>query len=117
MPKMMEITLEELNKRVCKLERHNEEELLTLIEILSNASFFGDIKKSNCAFAKNGQCGFFILGSKASSKAKKGIPLVTECKIARCVEPKTHYHLELSNVTCAFCQQVCGNQPEKENKS
>ena len=111
----METRLSQLNQRVYKLERHNEEEILTLLEILSNATFFGDMKKESCEYAKDGQCGFFIL----SVKAKNRIPIVTECRIKDCGEHSLHCHIELSDVTCAFCQRlnVGKNDPQPEETS
>ena len=102
----MGTSIEELNNRLYKLEKKNDQEVLTLIEMLSNASFFGDLKKTDCGFARNGQCGFFIL----QSEAKKKIPIVRDCRISGCNEPALHCHIELSNITCAFCQRLDGDQ-------
>ena len=57
----MVIGIEELRTRVDKIEEQKNQEILTLVEILSNATFFGEIKKANCEYAKNGQCGYFVL--------------------------------------------------------
>ena len=91
--------LEELEKRIMKLEKRGVEDTLTLVEFLSSVTFFGGLKKEKCSYAKNGQCGFFILGS----DAKKKIPIATECRVKDCMYESGHCHLELSNVTCAFC--------------
>ena len=93
--------LEQLNQRLGKPEEQNDQEVLTLIEILSNATFFGEMKKINCESAKNGQCGFFVLKTEAQNK----IPVVTECRIRSCKEPSFHYHIEPSNITCTLCQK------------
>jgi hypothetical protein len=98
----MGIQLEELNQRLGKLEQQNTQEILTLIEMLSNATFFGTLKKANCEFAKNGQCSFFALQYETKNK----IPIVTDCRIKDCNEPTIHSHIELSNITCAFCQLI-----------
>ena len=92
--------LEKLRKRVDKIEKQNNEEVLTIVEILSNATFFGQIKKANCEYAKNGQCNFFVL----KSEAKNEIPIATDCRIQECEEPILHCHIELSNITCALCK-------------
>jgi hypothetical protein len=92
--------LEELNKRLIKLEKQKDQEIVALIEILSNATFFGDLKKVNCLHAKDGQCSFFILKTGAKNK----IPIVATCKIENCQVPTKHCHIELSNITCTFCQ-------------
>ena len=63
--------IDELQSRVDKIERQNNEEVLALVEILSNATFFGEIKKSNCEYAKDGQCSFFVL----DGKERKKIPI------------------------------------------
>jgi len=92
--------LEELQKRVDRIEKQKNQEVLSLIEILSNATFFGEIKKENCTFSKNGQCSFFILKSDVKNK----IPVASDCRIKNCEEPRLHCHLELSNITCALCE-------------
>jgi hypothetical protein len=98
--------LEELHKRVDKIEKQKTQEVLTLVEILSNATFFGEIKKANCEYSKNGQCSFFILKSEAKNK----IPIATECRIKQCKEPSLHCHIELSNISCTLCQRT-NNDP------
>jgi hypothetical protein len=92
--------LEELQKRVDRIEKQKNQEVLSLVEILSNATFFGEVKKANCTFSKNGQCSFFILKSDVKNK----IPIVSDCRIENCEESRLHYHLELSNITCALCE-------------
>jgi hypothetical protein len=97
----MEARLKELNKRLDKLEKQKIEEILTLVEILSNATFFGEIKQANCEYAKNGQCSFFMLETEAKDK----IPIATKCRIKNCTEPAPHCHIEPSHITCALCQR------------
>jgi len=94
--------LEELEKRLNKLEKQGFEDTLTLVEILSSITFFGGLKMGKCKYAKEGQCGFFFL----KSDAKKKIPIATDCKISDCEGEPGHCHLELSNVTCAFCPRA-----------
>ena len=94
--------LEELNNRIDKIEKQKNQEILTLVEILSNATFFGDLKKANCEYAKEGQCGFFILKGEAKNK----IPIATDCRIKDCQDTSFHCHIELSNITCTFCQRL-----------
>jgi len=91
---------EKLHKRIDRIEQENEEQVITLVEILSNATFFGEIKKANCKFAKNGQCEFYVLTMNPKGK----LPLSSECRIDGCKESRYHYHIELSNLTCSFCQ-------------
>ena len=93
--------LEELEKKLKKLENHGFEDTLTLVEILSNITFFGGLKMRTCKYAKEEQCGFFYLRDNA-----KKIPISTSCKIKECAGEPGHYHLELSNITCAFCPQA-----------
>lgn len=50
--------LDDLYRRVDKIEKQNSEEILALVEILSNATFFGELKKSNCEYAKRGNAAF-----------------------------------------------------------
>ena len=92
--------IEELSERISKLEKHRNEEILTLVEILSNATFFGGMKKANCEYSKNAQCSFFSLKSDAKNK----IPIVTDCRIKQCKKSPVHCHIELSDIACAFCQ-------------
>jgi hypothetical protein len=92
--------LEALSKRIDKIEKQKADEVLTLVEILSNAAFFGEIKKASCEYAKESQCSFFILTSEAKGK----IPIVSDCRVNQCSETSLHCHLELSNITCALCE-------------
>lgn len=94
--------LEKLEERMNKLEKRGFEDTVTLLELLSSITFFGALKKENCTHAKDGQCGFFVLGD----DVKKRIPIATECRIKDCKSEPAHYHLELSNVTCAFCHMT-----------
>lgn len=96
----MQADLEDLTKRLDKLEKQKDQEILAVVEILSNATFFGDLKKIRCQYAKDGQCSYFILKTEAKNK----MPIVTDCKIENCEVPSKHCHIELSNITCTFCQ-------------
>ena len=96
----MQSDLEELTKRIDKLEKQKNQEILALVEILSNATFFGDLKKIHCQHAKDGQCSYFILKTNAKNK----MPIVADCRIEKCQVPSRHCHIELSNITCTFCQ-------------
>ena len=96
----MTIENDQLNRRIDKIEQLKNEEALTLIEILSNITFFGELKKTQCEHAKNGQCNFFVLMTEAKGK----IPIAADCRINLCKEDEPHCHLELSNITCALCE-------------
>lgn len=100
----------ELHKRLDKIEKQKNQEVLALVEILSNATFFGEIKKENCGYAKNGQCSLFILENAVKNK----IPIATECRIKQCKETSLHCHIELSDISCTLCQQTNKN-PEKHS--
>ena len=91
--------LADLEKRIEKLEKNGFEDTLTLVEILANASFFGNQKMQKCEYAKKGQCSLFVVREKVKGK----IPMVTDCRINDCKCETEHCHLEISNVTCAFC--------------
>jgi hypothetical protein len=93
--------LEELQKRLKLLEDREMEHSLTLLEILSNVTFFGNLKMEKCKYAKDGQCGRYFLHLDAAKK----IPIATKCRIKECNNKMDHYHLELSNVSCAFCPE------------
>lgn len=92
--------LTNLKMRVSKLEQRTFDEYITLLEIWSNASFFGDMKKGSCEHAKNGQCTLFFLKEEAT---REKIPIVTKCKFNDCRQKSDHYHFEASNVTCSLC--------------
>lgn len=91
--------LEEIKVRLENLEKQNVQNVMSLIEILSAAAFFGNMKKINCEYAKEGQCSFFFL----NKKAKKKLPIAKECRIGDCKDVPVHCHLELCNITCTFC--------------
>jgi hypothetical protein len=92
---------EALEKRLELLEKRGIEDTLTLLEILSNITFFGDLKMKRCKYARDGQCGCFFLELDAAKK----IPIATKCRIKGCKVKSDHLHLELSNLTCAFCPE------------
>ena len=92
---------EGLEKRLKLLEKHGIDDSLTLLEILSNITFFGKLKMEKCEYAKDGQCGRFFLKLDAAKK----IPIATKCRIKVCNGNLDHCHLELSNVSCAFCRE------------
>jgi hypothetical protein len=124
----MSIEIDQLRRRIDKIERLQNEEALTIVEILTNITFFGELQKSQCEHAKNGQCSFFVL----SNEAKGKIPIATNCRIKQCKEPDPHCHIELSNISCAFCKmgknreiisksklikknEICSHQKTKRN--
>lgn len=95
--------LEKLSLRIGKLEEQRNQDVLALVEILSNAIFFGELKKAHCQYAINGQCTLFVLDKSVKNK----IPIVSECRIKQCVAaPIKHYHIEPSNITCTLCKQT-----------
>jgi hypothetical protein len=107
----MVTNIQDLHDRVDRIEDQKNQEVLTLVEILSNATFFGGLKKANCDHAKEGQCSFFTI----SSAAEKSIPVVSECRIKNCHDEQLHYHIELSNLTCSLCPNL-GNKPIKRKR-
>lgn len=84
------------------MEYNNDQEILTLVEILANANFFGQMKKALCKHAKNGQCGLFVIDSKTENK----LPFATACRIMDCNEKSKHCHIELSGITCGLCHEA-----------
>lgn len=102
MSTLMVTEWEDLHNRVAKLEKQNNQEILTMVEILANATFFGSIKKSSCEYAKNGQCSFFILENEEKIK----LPTISPCRIKNCKEKEGHCHLEISNISCSLCQKT-----------
>jgi hypothetical protein len=108
----MTTEIKQFQKRLDEIERQKNEEVLTLVEILANISFFGETKKAQCKHAKNGQCSFFFLLNEAKGK----IPVATNCRIKECKEPASiHCHLELSNITCSFCENYKGQQAKSKS--
>ena len=108
MDKVVSNQIKELRTRINNLENREKEEMLTLLEIMSNITFFGGIKKTNCKYAKNKQCSLFHL--QINSKGK--IPLTTECRIPSCDSQYNHCHVEISNMTCSFCPHWAKGQSE-----
>jgi hypothetical protein len=108
---IMVTSIQELHNRVNRIEEQKDQELLTLVEILSNATFFGGIKKANCDHAKQGQCSFFTI----ENAVEKSIPIISECRINGCNDEQLHYHIELSNITCSLCPNS-GNKPQKRKQ-
>jgi hypothetical protein len=106
----MSIEIDHLRRRIEKIEQLENEEALTLVEILANLTFFGELKKTQCDYAKNGQCRFFVLLTEAQGK----IPIATNCRIKLCKETDPHCHLELSNISCALCG-ICNYQEKYPN--
>jgi hypothetical protein len=108
--------IEELHLRLDKLEKQKDQEVLALVEILSNATFFGELRKANCQYAMDGQCALFVLQEEAKNK----IPIVSECRIKQCEESAKHFHIELSNITCTLCQEaeaeLLSSSPTKKTK-
>jgi len=93
---------QQLSKRIEQLEQLSNQELLTIVEIMSNFNFFGELKRANCEYAQNGQCSYFLLHSEVKNK----IPILEECRIEECEEMLEHKHIELSNITCSLCQRT-----------
>jgi hypothetical protein len=91
--------LKEINMRLEKLEKQSAQDLMVLLEIMSSATFFGGLKKTNCEYAKEDQCSFFFLKEEAKNK----LPIAMDCRIKDCKDIPRHCHLELSNLTCALC--------------
>lgn len=99
--------LESLTHRLEKLEHNKDQEILTLVEILANATFFGQMKKTLCEHAKDGQCRLYIV----DTYSKGQIPFTTPCKIKDCKEQSQHSHIELSNITCGLCHETPTGEP------
>ena len=93
--------LESLTQRLEKLENNVNQEVLTLVEILSNATFFGKMKMALCKHAHNGQCGLFFVDNTGNGK----FPFATPCRIKDCVERSPHLHIDLTNITCSLCHE------------
>jgi hypothetical protein len=110
-PTMVEI--EELEKKIQNIETQRAQEILTLVEILSNATFFGEIKKTNCEYSINGQCSFYTLEAEAKNK----MPIVTDCRIRGCRTLSNHCHIEVSNIACALCQNKNSIPTERPSPS
>jgi hypothetical protein len=96
---LSERQLEKIHSRLDKLEKQNVDILIPLLEIMSNASFFGDMKETSCEHAKDGQCSFFFL----KKESKTRLPIATDCRIKDCEDASNHCHIELSNLPCSLC--------------
>ena len=101
---MSSTVLAKIKTRLDKLEEQGLQNVMLLLETISSATFFGEIKKTNCEFAKGDQCSFYFLKKEAKAK----LPIATDCRIRQCKESTSHCHIELSNLTCALCP-ICAN--------
>jgi len=109
----------EIENRVQNLEKTSEEQVLTLVELLSNLTFFGELKRSSCVYLKDGQCARFSL-----EEFEEKLPMVSKCRISGCKATTQHYHLEISNICCGLCHEVnwdrlessSANLPSKNGK-
>ncbi len=104
--------LEALRTRVDRLEKRDVERLLTMVEVMSNVTFFGEMKRSECEFSKDGQCSLYLLKKEAKGK----IPVATECRIHECVVTEKHSHLEANNITCTFCPRRNAADTEQSSR-
>ena len=100
---------EELMERLEKLEKHQVENTITLVEFLSNITFFGGLKMKDCEHAREGQCSSYFV----EDDFEKKIPLIARCRIKDCRGRPGHCHLEISNMTCAFCPEWYSKREEK----
>jgi len=57
-PKLVSKELEKLKIRLAQLEKQSVQDTILLIEIMSSATFFGEMKKSNCKYAKKVNAAF-----------------------------------------------------------
>ena len=94
----MVTAIQQLSQRVEKLEKMSNQELLTIVEILSNLNFFGELKKESCEYAQNGQCSYFVL----TPEVKNKIPILADCRIEECEEQFIHQHLSRQILLVAF---------------
>jgi len=102
----------EIESRVRNLEKTSEEQVLTLVELLSNLTFFGELKRSGCVYLKEGQCARFSL-----QEFEEKLPMVSRCRIRDCKATAQHYHLEISNICCGLCQEANRDKPESFSAS
>ena len=95
-------TLEGLTQRLQEIENNKDQEILALVEVLANATFFGQMKKALCQHAKDGQCSLYVVDSSSPGQ----IPFTDSCRIKECREQSKHSHIELSNITCGLCHET-----------
>lgn len=98
----MAVEIEKLSQRIENLENTTDAEIITLVEILANITFFGQMKKTLCQHAKNGQCHLYIVDVCFKDK----IPFTEHCRIKDCKEYSLHSHIVLSNITCGLCHET-----------
>ena len=60
--------IEECKHMLTKLEQHEIENTMILIEILCNITLFGEINRSNCIYAEDEQCSYFNFEKKLITK-------------------------------------------------
>ncbi len=91
--------VEKLKTRLNKLEEKSLDEYTALLEIMSNATFFGNLKKESCQYSKNGQCSRYAL----KNGSTRTLPVVAQCRIKDCEVLPSHNHIEVSNLACSLC--------------
>lgn len=92
--------LKSLRNRVESIQTQSEEQILTLIEILANANFFGQQRKDNCEYLKNDLCTYYAI---PNDNARK-LPIMIECKIANC-KSSPHLHIRATDIGCCLCKK------------
>jgi len=103
--------VQSLTRRLERLENNKDQEIVTLVEILATATFFGQLKKALCQYAKDGQCSLYII----DGKTREQLPFTTPCEINDCKEQSCHSHLKLSNLTCGLCHETAAGEPFDNN--
>jgi hypothetical protein len=98
----LSLKLENVSIRLDKLENSKDQEIITLVEVLANITFFGQLKKNLCQHAKDGQCSFYVV----ETPLKTHIPFTASCRIKDCEEHSNHSHIDISNITCGLCYEA-----------
>lgn len=115
---LMAIELEHLtqklkivSRRLETLENNKDQEIISLVEILANINFFGQVKKAVCQYARDGQCSLYVV----DTPLKEQIPFTASCRVRDCKEQSIHSHIEISNITCGLCSETASSEPLNSN--
>jgi hypothetical protein len=97
----MVIDVEDLDKRVDKMQRQKEQETWLSLKYLQTQRSLKKLKKQTANMQKMfNACCFKV------KNRKKQNPIFTKCRIKKCIEKSQHGHIEIPKITRSICQVI-----------